>query len=112
MKKIYKFSAILIIALCSNSISNAQNQGPILANKLVNPEPKITHTIKKEHFVWIDGQWKVENNKYIWISGHWTAKKARHVFINGNWKKQNDGWSWEEGYWKKYQINNYKKLYT
>ena len=73
MKKNYKFSAILIIALCSNSISSAQNQGPILANKLVNPEAKIIQTIKKEHFVWIDGQWKFENNKYTWINGHWTS---------------------------------------
>ena len=112
MKKKYQFIAIIIIALCSYTISNAQNQGPILTDKLVDLEPKITQNINKDFFVWIDGQWKIENNKYQWISGHWIAKKPGHVFINGKWIQQNNGWIWKEGHWKQYPMNNYKKLYT
>ena len=112
MKKIYNIIAVLIIALCSNSISNAQNQGPILANKLIDPEPQIIQNVNKEHFVWIDGQWKVKNNTYTWVSGHWAAKKPEHIFVNGKWIKKNNGWVWTEGYWQKDRKIKYIRLYA
>ena len=112
MKNFTQFVAIGIIVLCSISISNAQNNGPVLAEKLEVPEKIVKQTLQKRSLIWIDGQWKVENNKYIWVSGHWETKKIGYVFINGKWNKSSKGWTWTEGYWKKIELNKWMNLYA
>ena len=112
MKNFTQFFAIGIIVLCSISISNAQNQGPVLAEKLEMPEKVVKQNIKKRALIWIDGQWKIENNQYIWVSGHWKAKKIGYIFVNGQWNKKSKGWTWTEGYWKKIELNKWMKLYA
>ena len=94
------------------SISIAQNQGPILAEKLDVPEKIVKQTLQKRSLIWIKGQWKIENNQYIWISGHWTQKKIGFVFVDGKWSKKAKGWRWEEGYWKQIGINQWMNLYA
>ena len=111
MKNFYQLVAIGIIVLCSISITTAQNQGPALAEKLEEPETKIKQNLKKRALTWIEGQWKIENNKYIWVSGHWTAKKVGYVFVDGKWKKKSQGWVWTEGYWKEIDLDQWIKIY-
>jgi|TARA_B100001113_G_C20561216_1_gene384816 hypothetical protein len=112
MKNFTQFFAVGIIVLCSISISNAQNQGPVLAEKLEMPEKIVKQHIKKRSAIWIEGQWKVENNQYIWVSGHWEAKKFGYVFVNGTWTKGPQGWVWTEGYWQQIPIKKWKLLYA
>ena len=69
------------------SISTAQNQGPVLAEKLEIPEEIVKQTLQKRSLMWIEGQWEIENNQYIWVSGHWATKKIGYVFVNGKWTK-------------------------
>ena len=105
MKNFNQIVAIGIIVLCSMSISTAQNQGPVLAEKLEMPEKIVKQTLQKRSLMWIEGQWTIENNQYIWVSGHWATKKIGYVFINGQWSKKSKGWTWTNGYWKKININ-------
>ena len=112
MKNLTQTVAIGIIVLSSMTISNAQNQGPVLAEKLEVPEQIVKQTLQKRAYIWIDGQWKIENNEYIWVSGHWETKKIGYVFINGKWTKKSKGWTWTEGYWKKVDINKWLSLYA
>ena len=112
MKNLTQLIAVGIIVLFATSISNAQNQGPILAEKLEIPEKIVKQHIKKRSAIWIDGQWKVENNQYIWVSGHWEAKKIGYVFVNGTWTKDSQGWVWTDGYWKQIPIKKWKLLYA
>jgi hypothetical protein len=104
--------ALGIIVLSFMSISNAQTQGPILAEKLEMPEKIVKQTLQKRALIWIDGQWKIEDNQYIWVSGHWETKKIGYIFINGEWKKTSKGWIWTEGFWKKIDINKWMTLYA
>ena len=101
-----------IIVLCSMSISTAQNQGPVLAEKLEIPEKIVKQTLQKRSLMWIEGQWKVENNQYIWVSGHWATKKIGYVFVNGKWSQNSKGWMWTEGYWKQIELNKWMNLYA
>ena len=112
MKKFNQILIVFIIALSSSTISKAQNVGPILVNKLDAPEQLAKQGIQKRALTWIDGQWKVENDKYIWVSGHWTNKKMGYVFINGTWDKSSRGWAWEEGYWKKINMSKWMNIYA
>ena len=112
MKNFNKIVAIGIIVLCSMSISTAQNEGPALADKLEMPEKVVKQTLQKRSEIWIDGQWKIENNKYIWVSGHWKTKKIGYVFVNGKWNKSSKGWTWTEGYWKEIELNKWMNLYA
>tara|TARA_B100000427_G_scaffold301024_1_gene283911 strand:- start:329 stop:712 length:384 start_codon:yes stop_codon:yes gene_type:complete len=112
MKNFTRIAAIGIIVLSTIAISNAQNQGPILAEKLEAPEQLIKQTLQKRALIWIDGQWEVTNNEYIWKSGHWENKKIGYVFINGKWSKGSKGWVWTEGYWKKIDLNKWMNLYA
>ena len=111
MKNFTQF-VIIIITTCSMSISIAQNQGPILVEKLDVPEKIVKQTLQKRSLIWIKGQWKIENNQYVWISGHWTQKKIGFVFVDGKWSKKSKGWIWEEGYWKQIGINQWMNLYA
>ena len=111
MRKFTQLVAIGIIVLCSVSISNAQNKGPVLTDKLELPEKINTQHIQDSSRIWIRGQWKVENNKYIWVSGHWENKKVGYVFVNGKWKRKFTGWVWTEGYWKKVDLTKWIHLY-
>ena len=70
MKNLNLIIAAGIIVLSSMTISNAQTQGPILAEKLDAPEKLVKQTLQKRALIWIDGQWKVESGEYIWVSGH------------------------------------------
>ena len=63
MNNFNQIIALGIIVLSSISISNAQNQGPVLAQKLEAPETIVKQTLQKRALIWIDGQWKVENNQ-------------------------------------------------
>ena len=112
MKNFNQIVAIGIIVLCSMSISTAQTQGPVLAEKLEMPEQNVKQTLQKRSLIWIDGQWKVENNKYIWVSGHWKTKKIGYVFVNGKWNKSSKGWVWTDGYWKEIELNKWMNLYA
>ena len=112
MKNLTQTVAIGIIVLSSMTISNAQNQGPVLAEKLEVPEQIVKQTLQKRAYIWIDGQWKIENNEQIWVTGHWETKKIGYVFINGKWTKKSKGWTWTEGYWKKVDINKWLSLYA
>ena len=47
------------------TISTAQNQGPVLAQKLETPEKIVKQTLQDRALIWIDGQWKIENNQYF-----------------------------------------------
>ena len=94
------------------TISNAQTQGPILAEKLDAPEKLVKQTLLKRALIWIDGQWKVESGEYIWVSGHWETKKIGYVFVNGKWTKKSKGWVWTDGYWKKIDLNKWMNLYA
>ena len=112
MKNFYQIVAIGITVLCSISISTAQNQGPVLAEKLEMPEEIVKQTLQKRALIWIDGQWKIEGNKYIWVSGHWENKKIGYVFVNGNWDKSSKGWTWTDGYWKEIELTKWMNLYA
>ena len=112
MKKFNQILAIGIIVLGSANISQAQNVGPILANKLDAPEQLAKQSIQKRALTWIDGQWEIKNDKYIWVSGHWANKKIGYVFINGVWEKSSKGWRWKEGYWKQVSMNTWTNLYA
>ena len=112
MNNFNQIIALGIIVLSSISISNAQNQGPVLAQKLEAPETIVKQTLQKRALIWIDGQWKIENNQYIWVSGHWETKKIGYIFINGEWKQTSKGWVWKEGYWKKIDFNKWMSLYA
>ena len=112
MKNFTQTVAIGIIVLGSMTISNAQTQGPVLAEKLEMPEKLVKQTLQKRSLIWIDGQWKVENNKYIWVSGHWETKRIGYVFIDGKWKKTSKGWVWTDGYWKKIDLNKWMTLFA
>ncbi len=112
MNNFNQIIALGIIVLSSISISNAQNQGPVLAQKLEAPETIVKQTLQKRALIWIDGQWKVENNQYIWVSGHWENKKVGYVFINGKWTKNSKGWVWTDGYWKQIDINKWISLHA
>ena len=111
MKNFTQFVAIGIIVLSTMSILNAQNQGPVLAEKLEMPEKIVKQTLQKRALTWIEGQWKIENNTYIWVSGHWENKKIGYVFINGKWEKNSKGWIWTEGYWKKIELNKWMNIH-
>ena len=69
MKNFTQLVAVGIIVLSTITISNAQNQGPILAEKLEAPEQLIKQTLQKRALIWIDGQWETINNKYKWKAG-------------------------------------------
>ena len=112
MKNFNQIIAVGIIVLSSMSISNAQNQGPVLAQKLEAPETIVKQTLQKRALIWIDGQWKIDNNKYVWVSGHWETKKIGYVFVNGQWTENNRGWTWTEGYWKAIDLNKWMILYA
>ena len=112
MKNLNLIIAAGIIVLSSMTISNAQNQGPILAEKLDAPEKLVKQTLQKRALIWIDGQWKVESGEYIWVSGHWETKKIGYVFVNGKWTKKSKGWVWTDGYWKKIDLNKWMNLYA
>jgi|TARA_B100000614_G_C14346091_1_gene410975 hypothetical protein len=112
MKNFTQIAVIGIIVLCAVSISTAQNTGPVLAEKLEAPEQIVKQTLQKRALIWIDGQWKIENNQYIWVSGHWETKKIGYIFINGKWEQTSKGWVWEEGYWKKIDFNKWMSLYA
>jgi hypothetical protein len=112
MKNFNQIIAAGIIVLSSMTISNAQTQGPILAEKLEAPETIVKQTLQKRALIWIDGQWEVQNGEYIWVSGHWENKKIGYVFINGKWTKKGKGWIWTDGYWKKIDINKWLNLYA
>ena len=112
MKNFTQIAVIGIIVLCAVSISTAQNQGPVLAEKLEIPEKIVKQTLQKRSLMWIEGQWKVENNQYIWVSGHWATKKIGYVFVNGKWNQNSKGWMWTEGYWKQIELNKWMNLYA
>ena len=112
MKNLNQIVAIGIIVLSSMTISSAQNQGPVLAEKLDAPELIVKQTLQKRAVIWIDGQWKVENNQYVWVSGHWEAKKVGYVFVSGEWTKKSSGWAWTEGYWKKINMKKWMNIYA
>ena len=76
-----------------------------MAEKLEKPEKIVKQTLQKRALIWIDGQWKIEDNQYSWVSGHWETKKIGYIFINGEWDKTSKVWVWKEGYWKKIDIN-------
>ena len=86
--------------------------GPIIKQKLSNPDKEIKQTLQKRAFTWITGQWKFVNNKYEWIPAHWTQKKMGYVFIGGKWIQKNNGWIWQEGYWKKINMKKWMILYN
>lgn len=112
MKKFTQFSLIGTIVLSSMIISNAQTKGPILASKLETPENVVKQNIKKRSQIWVNGQWKVENNKYVWVSGHWKSKKVGYIYVDGKWSKSSNGWSWTEGYWKQIPLKKWMNLYA
>jgi hypothetical protein len=112
MRKFNQILAIGIIVLVATTISQAQNIGPILANKLDAPEQLTKQSVEKRALTWIDGQWKIENDKYIWVSGNWANKKIGYVFINGAWEKSSKGWTWKEGHWKQVSMSKWMNIYA
>lgn len=107
--KYHLFCAIIFLFM-SNLF--AQQQGPIVAEKLIAPVEKIKQTLQKRSFFWIEGQWNIKQGQYVWVDGHWIKKKVGFIFVNGKWVKKSNGWSWEQGYWKKIDINKWKVLYS
>ena len=111
MKNIKKIILPLLIILLANTSLFAK-EGPILENKLQKPTNEKKQTLQKRAFVWIEGQWKIEDNKYIWQEGYWEIKRIGYVFINGSWIKKSKGWTWIQGYWKKIDLNKWMALYS
>ena len=89
-----------------------QQEGPVLPNKLVNPQDFVEQFIKKRSYTWIDGQWKIDGGKYVWIDGHWVPKRIGYHYINGKWIKKDNGWAWLDGYWEPISIKKWKTLYS
>ena len=90
----------------------SQQEGPIISQKLEAPETTTKQYIQKRSQIWIEGQWKVENNNYIWVSGHWVCKRMGYHFINGQWQQKENGWVWTDGYWELIPIRKWKNLYS
>ncbi len=108
MKKQLLITAIITIL----NMSLIQAEGPILKDKLLNPEKIEKQTIQKRSHTWIEAQWKVINNQYQWKSGYWEEKRIGYVFVNGYWDKKTNGWAWKEGYWKKIDLKKWMNLYS
>ncbi len=93
----------IILAICFSLLfigsSNAQI---IIAKKPNKPKVLVVRTAKPgTNYKWIDGHWKVYNNRYTWTKGHWAKARKHHVWIPGHWKEVPKGWKWIPGHWKK-----------
>lgn len=64
----------------------------VVAVKVAQPGPNM---------IWIDGHWRVKNNKYIWSNGYWTKARPNMIRTSGHWRKVPGGWKWSPGHWKK-----------
>jgi hypothetical protein len=103
---------IFNLLLVSTFFCFGQKEGPIVLNKLDNPEPIKKITIQKRSQTWIEGQWNVDNNNYKWVTGHWVPKRVGYRFINGLWIEKGNGWVWRDGYWETVPIKKWKLMYS
>ena len=103
---------IITSLLFCASVCFSQIEGPVVSEKLEIPETSIKNCIQKRSHIWIDGQWKVENNNYEWVTGHWVKKRVGYHFVNGQWIEKNNGWLWIEGYWEIMPIKKWRTIYS
>ena len=50
-------------------------------------------------YVWIDGDWYIDNGRYVYRHGYWARPRRGHVWITGTWEQRNGGWYWRKGRW-------------
>jgi hypothetical protein len=50
-------------------------------------------------YVWIEGDWYVENGVYIYHQGYWNRPRNSHIWITGSWEQRGSGWYWRRGRW-------------
>ncbi len=93
----------LILAIFISALLVGQANAQILVVKKPNkPKVLVVKTAKPgPNYKWIDGHWKVHNNKYVWTKAHWVKARKHHVWIPGHWKNVRKGWKWIPGHWKK-----------
>jgi hypothetical protein len=93
MKRILLLAFILFtIAACNSSHYVISTQLPVpVYEKPIAPGPG---------YVWIDGDWKVEDGNYIWHEGHWRKPKVHKVWHPGYWQSTTNGWYWQPGRWQ------------
>jgi len=98
MKSLLNIIIAIFFTLFLLGQANAQI---FVAKKPQKPKIMVVKSSKPgPGYKWIDGRWKVHNNKYIWAKGYWIKAHKHSVWIPGYWKKAPRGWKWIPGHWK------------
>ena len=97
MKKITKILAAGIIFLVASQAVNAQ----ISVRIRPTHERVVRVAPPSPHHVWVDNDWRWENNQYVYNGGRWVEPPAgHHRWVEGHWRRGRCGWVWKEGHWQ------------
>jgi len=98
MKKILKLFIAGVIFLAAAQAASAQVYVRVRptaprVERVVAPSPR---------HVWVDNDWRYENNQYVYNGGRWVEPpQGHHRWVNGHWKRHGKkGWEWKEGRWE------------
>jgi hypothetical protein len=93
-----KFILIVAFAFSLLSIVSCEGPGLIVGAQLSTPVYERPGAPGPD-YIWIDGDWVVENGNYVWHEGYWSRPRGHRAWQAGNWEQRNNGWSWRRGRW-------------
>lgn len=60
--------------------------------------PEIAPTPSADEF-WINGHWRVENNRYVWEPGRMERRRSNELYHPAKWTQTDQGWEFTPAYW-------------
>ena len=51
------------------------------------------------NYIWVDGDWYVNNGAYVYRQGYWAAPRGHRVWATGTWQAGRGGYYWRRGRW-------------
>jgi len=84
----------------SNSNLNSDRPRPTMVVQEAPPltPPEIAPTPGPNEF-WVNGHWRVENNRYVWEPGRMENLRSRELYHPAKWTQTDQGWEFTPAYW-------------
>lgn len=84
----------------SNSSLNSDRPRPTMIVQEAPPltPPEIAPTPGANEF-WVNGHWRVENNRYVWEPGRMDKLRSNELYHPAKWTQTDQGWEFTPAYW-------------
>lgn len=100
MSKSSRWIRALVVAVGLSASTACAVRGHGTVRTSTPPPPRAVVVESRPGYVWVHGNWELQNGYWVWRDGYWVRDRPGYVYIQGRWVHDGGRQRYVRGYWQ------------